>query len=384
MGASFVTLAQSPQTQKDESQVKQSSNDSLVDGIQWSTWSDRDGLLSGARLILPEGGVHPGQPVVVEYRLKNVSAETKKFSCFIRSNWQYITLESRNRIRDMGIDSSDRSIEVTIEPGKEFVATSHRATIDTRGLAPGDYQVALGSAFWLPAADKPGAKVEIPHRGTIPLTILGESKVSPNSTLDNTIHWGDTISGLRLGAKFRSGASNFAVGDVVEADLWIANVTSQPIECSIRLPHPMDGWLFNVENDLGDTIMLERPPMISSPLAQQFYKLRLAPGEVKALTGDRVEGQPDPFAGRRAKFEIASGKGDQGWGDPSIKGRLVTQNGNYSVIYNVMLERPDIPGLRIELDTGNYPFTVGQTRVDPRAARILDEATDKSILWVNP
>jgi hypothetical protein len=165
---------------------------------------------------------------------------------------------------------------------------------------------------------------------------------------------------LRLGAKFQNITNRFTVGDVVEADLWIANVTNQPINLSIRLPHPMDGWLFNIENDHGDTIMLDRPPMISNPLPQQFYEVKLAPGEVKALTGDRIENQPEAFAGRRAKFEIVNKKEDQGWGDFTINGRLVTQDGNYSVIYNVMLERPDIPGLRTELDTGNYPFTVGR------------------------
>ncbi len=130
--------------------------------------------------------------------------------------------------------------------------------------------------------------------------------------------------------------------------------------------------------------MLDRPPMISSPLPQQFYEVKLAPGEVKQLTGDRIEGQPDKFAGRRAKFEIVSKKENQGWGDYTIKGRLVTQTGNYSVIYNVMLERPDIPGLRIELDTGNYPFTVGQLFFNPSETHLLDEATEKSILWGEP
>ncbi len=174
MGASYLSLAQSPQPHNEEAQVTEPSKDSLVDGVQWSTWGDHDGLLSGARLILPEGGVQPGQSVVVEYRLKNVSKETKKFTCYVRSNWQYITLESNNRIRDMGIDSSDQSIEITIEPGKEYVAKSHTATIDTRGLSSGDYQVALGSAFWLPDKENPRAKVEIPHRGSLALTILGE------------------------------------------------------------------------------------------------------------------------------------------------------------------------------------------------------------------
>ncbi len=384
MGASFVSLAQNPPTQKIQSQVNEPYKDALANSIQWSTCDDRDGLLSGARLILPEGGVHTGQPAIVEYRLKNVSTETKKLTCFVRSSWQFLTLASQNRIRDMGIDPSDQSIEIALEPGEEYVATSHTATIDTQGLPPGNYQVALGSAFWIPDADNPGAKVEIPQRGSLLLTIPGTTDEATNRALDRSVHWGEAISGLRLGVKFRIPTKSFTVGDVVEADLWIANVNDHAIKCSIRLPHPMDGWLFNVENHLGDTILLEQPPMISSPLPQQFYELKLAPGEVKALTGDRAEGQSDAIAGRPAKFAIVSNKEGQGWGDDTIKGRLIADSGNFSAIFKVILERPDVPGLRIELDTGNCSFTVGKPLFDARATRVLDESTDKSILWGEP
>lgn len=392
MGASIASFAQSRQTPEDEPRVNQSDEVPLVDGIQWSTWGECDGLLSGARLISPEGGVHPGQPVVVEYRLKNVAAETRTLTCYIRDSWKYITLGSKNRISDLGFGISDKPTEITIEPGQEYVAASHTATIDTRGLSPGDYQVALGSAFYYPVEE--GGKSEIPHRGSISLTILGEPKAPASRPLDKSIHWGDAIAGLSLGAKFYISNNGFAVDEVVEADLWVANVTSQEIECSILLPHPMDGWLFNVENDLGDTIMLERPPRFSSPFPQQFYKLKLAAGEVKALTGDRIEGQPDAFAGPRAKFEVASKENDGGWADYTIKGRLVSQGGDYSAIYNVTLERPDIPGLRIELDTANVPFTVSKPSTDGpavepadilvegnrKAAENLDKASDTGVL----
>ncbi len=381
IGASLVALAQCPPIMNDHAHWNQPAKESLLDGIQWSTWGDRDGLLSGARLILPEGGVHPGQPVVVEYRLKNVSSVTKKFACYVRGNWQYITLESQNRIRDMGIDTADQPIEISLEAGKEYIASLHTAKIDTRGLLPGEYQVALGSAFYCPDLDHAGVKHEIPHRGSLPLIILGEPNATPPRPLDQSIHWGDAIAGLKLGAKFHGPASKIALGGTVEADLLIANVTNQAIECSIRLPHPMDGWLLNVKNHLGETIMLERPPFVSIYSRQEFFSLKLAPGEARALTGDRIEGQPAAFAGRSAKFEIVSEKEDQGSGDPLIKERLVTQGGNFSVTYNITIERPDIPGLRIELDTGNCPFTVGPPHVDPLAARMLDEATDNSILW---
>lgn len=358
MWASLVALAQSPPTKIDEPVANVSRDHPLEEGIQWSTWGAKDGLLSGARLLLPEGGVQPGQPVTVEYRLKNVSTEPKKLNCYVRKNWDYITLETNNFLRDMGINSSDEAIEINIEPGKEYVLTSHTATIDTTGLLPGEYHVALGTAFYYPDAKASGTKHEIPHRGSMTFKVLGEAHSVVAQSLDKSIHWGEAILGLRLGAKFSNATNSFAVGDVVESDLWIANVSEKTIECSIRLPHPSDGCWLSVTNDQGEPILLEREPLISIPFPQEFYKLTLAPGEVKPLTGDRIEGQPDDFAGRRAKFKIVSKIVDRAVTDYTIKEHLVTDGGNYSAKYHVVLERPDVPGLRIELDTGDVSFAV--------------------------
>lgn len=360
MWASLVAFAQSPPTKIDEPVANVSKDNPLDDGIQWSTWGEQDGLLSGARLILLDGGVQPGQPVTVEYRLKNVSTEPKKLNCYVRKNWDYITLESKNFLRDMGINSSDETIEINIEPGREYVLTSHTATIDTTGLLPGEYHVALGTAFYYPDAKNSGIKHEIPHRGSITFKVLGEANPAVAQSLDKSIHWGESISGLRLGAKFYNVTNSFAVGDIVETDLWIANVSEKTIECSIRLPHPSDGWWVNVENDQGEAILLEREPLISIPFPQEFYKLTLAPGKVKLLTGDRIEGQPDDFSRRRAKFKIVSKIVDRGVTDYTIKEHLVTEGGDYSAKYHVILERPDVPGLRIELDTSDVLFTVSK------------------------
>lgn len=358
MWASLVALAQSPPTKVDEPVANVSQDHPLEDGIQWSTWGAQDGLLSGARLLMPEGGVQPGQTITVEYRLKNVSTEPKKLNCYVRKNWDYITLETKNFLRDMGINSSDETIEINIEPGKEYVLTSHTATIDTTGLLPGEYHVALGTAFYYPDSKAPGTKHEIPHRGSMPFKVLGEANANVAQSLDKSIHWGEAILGLRLGAKFSNATNSFDVGDVVESDLWLANVSEKTIECSIRLPHPSDGWWLNIANDQGEPILLEREPLLDIPFPQEFYKLTLAPGEVKPLTGDRIEGQPEKFAGRRAKFKIVSKIVDRGVTDFSIKEHLVTEGGNYSARYHVVLERPDVPGLRIELATSNVPFAV--------------------------
>lgn len=369
-----VTVKRGAQTLVDISLSQSKPNsENLDDGIQWSTFGPDHGLLSGAILVLPSGGVHPGQPVAVEYRLKNVSTETKKLTIYVRGNREHITLGKDNRLTDSGIGTADEPIDITLDPGKEYVATSHQASIDTHGLAPGDYHVALGSAFFLADEVNPNAKREIPHRGSMRLQILAQPEtVMP---LRKDIHWGKPVSGLRLGAKFRGNSSNFPIGSVVAADLWLTNVTNHAIDCSILLPHPMDGWLFNIENQLGDTIMLERPPMFSVFSPQEFFVIKLAPGEIKQITGERSEGNSDKVAGPSAKFEIVTTKENLDWGDHTIKGRLVTQGGDYSAIFNVTLQQPNVPHVRIQLETDNCPFTVGQPAPDRAAAQVLDEAT---------
>lgn len=381
MWVSLVTMAQPPQSNTQESTTTTSRGNQKDDEIQWSTFGPNDGLLSGARLIIPNDGVTSGQPVVVEYRLKNVSSESKKLTCFIRGNREHLVIDCNNCICDIGVGIPDTSIEITIDPGSEYVANSHLATIDTHGLSPGKYQVALGSAFFLSDETNPTTKREIPHRGSVSFTIVGKSDTTTALTLDNQIQWGRTVSGLRLGAKFRAPAMNFAVGDVAKADLWIANVTTQPIEFSVRLPHPMDGWLFNIKNHLGENIMLERPPLISIPFPQDFYHIKLAPGEAKVLTSERIEGQSNVFACSPAAFEIVSKSDSQTWGDNSIRAHLVARGGAYSANINVLIDRPNVPGLHIELETGNCLFTVGESFAMTAAPRILDEETDRSILW---
>ena len=356
------------------------------DGIQWSTWGDRDGLLSGVRLILPEGGLKAGQPLVVEYRLANVSKESKTFKCYLTKAGSWVAL-GRDQCLRGDLDWKGETTTLTLEPGEVFVDSAHRVSIDTTGLEPGEYQVALGSAFHYPDEAQPGSTHEIPHRGRISFTLAGESKTMLRPLPSSDIHWGKPIAGLQLGARFVGDARSFAIGQTVQADLFIANATNRPIECSLRLPHPADGWLFNVENQDGDTIMLQRPPLNSIPHPQQFFTLRLAPGEVRALTGPPAPTRDEELAGPRAKWEIADSEADRAtWSYHAIQGRLITQGGNYSAIFEVQLDLQEIPGVRVSLDSGNVSFTVASADNPPLsgAPKVLDEATDRSILWGPP
>ncbi len=332
--------------------------DRLGDGFQWSRWGDKDGLLSGARLILPDGGLKPGQPLVVEYRLANVSKEKKTLTCYLNKGMQFASLGYGNRISGFGLDRQREPVTLTIESGDVFVDTEHVVSIDTTGLEPGEYQAALGSAFFYPDSVEPNTTHEIPHRGSIPFTIVGESTLKINELPKSDIHWGSPIAGLQVGARFPVDPNAIAIGESVEADLFVANVSSQPIECSVALPHPRDGWLFNVEDSNGNTIMLQRPIPFSSPFPQEYVQLKLAPGEVTLLTNDQDK-REGTQSRPRPKFEIEDTEIEvHGWSDNTIKGRLVTQGGQYSAIFDIVIVRLEIPSLRLELDSGNIPFKV--------------------------
>lgn len=218
--------------------------DRLGDDVQWSTWGDKDGLLSGARLILPEGGLKVGEPLVVEYRLANVSTETKTIQCLLNSGTRYATLGSGNRFLDgFGLGRQAEPVTLSLKPSEVFEDTQHLVSIDTTGLQPGKYYVSLGSAFFYPDATENNTTLEIPHRGSIPLTLLGTSTVNTSELPKSNIHWGQSVAGLRFGAQWADHQGAYANGDIVEADLFVANATDQPVEVTVRLPHPGDGWM---------------------------------------------------------------------------------------------------------------------------------------------
>jgi len=150
--------------------------------------------------------------------------------------------------------------------------------------------------------------------------------------------------------------------------LFVANATDQPMDASVQLPHPGDGWRFNVEDNDGSSRMFVRttPKDFDSP--QRSIRLKLAPGEVAPITGDgiRVSFFPDSTIEAsvttvpRAKFQIVSSENEskQDHLDHTVNGKLASQGGDYSATFEITLKRPDIPSLRLELATPSVPFVV--------------------------
>ena len=364
---SLLTVSLAAWGQSQKSEQKQAEVD-----IQWSTSGDKDGLLSGLRIIRPESELMPGQPLVVEYRLTNVSKETKKLKCYLNKGMQFTSLSHGNRISGYA-ERQREPVTIEIEPGGVFIDQEHLVSIDTTGLEPGKYHAALGSGFYYSDSLDPNVIHEIPHRGSIPFTIVGESTLKIIELPKSDIHWGTPIAGLQVGAKFVGDPNAIAIGESVEADLFVANVTSQPIECSVALPHISHGWLFSVMDSNGSAIDLDGPfPLIHSPFPERrVIPFTLAPGEVSPITVDELPLRSRPsFATSRTTQRYltwpsgADLAGSTTWPKYSIYS-LMTQGGAYSATFHVTLIRPELLNLRLELDSGSVPFYVGRQEQKP-------------------
>lgn len=350
--------------------------DRLGDGIQWSEWGDDDGLLSGARLLLPPDGLSAGEPLIVEYRLANVSDEAKALNWLPNKQMQLTAIGPGNVIGGFSIGREREAQVLKLKPGDVFVNRDRTLQIDTTGLPAGDYRAALGSAFFYPDEEDHSITHNVPHRGQLPFRLSSREKSGIHSLPKDGIRWGQPVAGLSLGAKWATDGNSFASGEIVEAHLFVANATDRPIRCSVELPHYMDGWLFNVEDADGSTMLLKRAPMFSIPGIPRYVPLELEPGESVALTSEPVKLAHSRFASddlsesqlKPARFVVNAHTDDSTatWPDyanPCPK--LISAGGLYQSIFAVTLHRLDIPGLRIDVVSAAVPFAVG---ADPNTA----------------
>ncbi|TWU58990.1 Regulatory protein BlaR1 [Rubripirellula tenax] len=362
--------------------------DRLGDGVQWSMWGDRDGLLSGARLILPEGGLKSGDPLMVEYRLANVSGETKSLDCYLNDGMQFPSVDSNNRISGVGLASQEGTTTLTLQPGEVFVDTEHVVSIDTTGLSPGQYTADLRSAFYVPDETDKNTTHEIPHRGALPFTLLGELSPKQSVLPENNIHWGQDVAGLQLGASWAHEQAHFEIGSNVEADLFVANVSDQPLECSVELPHPGDGWNFNVAALAGSKDKFQRAFPIDFYSPVRYIHLKLTSGQVARITGDdqlvSLSADPDDHASPTSlplpQFLVVGTlkKAEQIAGEQNYLATLTPAGGRYQAVFDVTLHRADIPNLRLELNTEGVPFSVAGPDWKPIVLQSPDSSADVS------
>lgn len=346
----------------------------LGDGIQWSMWGDKDGWLSGARLVLPEDGLKPGDPLVIEYRLANVSTKTQTIPLKPHRGADMHDLHSGNQLRFSlnGVNSAPQPL--TVKPGEVYVDAENRVSLDTTVLPPGDYTVVLDSAFYYPDEEKADVTHNIPHRGSLKFRLRGESTEKRTLLPASKIHWGEPVAGLQMGAKWVADQNAYAIGATIVADLYIANVSDREVTCSVHLPHLGDGWLYNVYDETDSSTVLKRHAFYLSVKAiPRFIPLKLAPGAITRITGKGVkismspvglEEEPTETTMTQPQFKIVADakQTDKELPDytnyTNLRGRLESRGGEYKAVFQVTMSRPDMPIYRLALNTGAVPFAV--------------------------
>ncbi len=128
---------QDPDSAQNDSPPSIIKTQELDKSIQWSTYGDIDGLLSGARVVVPAHGLKTGEPLVVEYRLANVSGSPKSIQYLPMKSIEFPTLERNNRLTCVMISWEDEPIEITLQPWEVYVESKRTLKIDTTGLSAG-------------------------------------------------------------------------------------------------------------------------------------------------------------------------------------------------------------------------------------------------------
>ena len=105
-----------------------------IENIMWSK-KNRNGLVAGAKLLSATGKLEPGDPVVVQFVLKNDSDKEQTF--VLRASDSLPTLGANNRLELNVVGSSQNTFQHTLKPGEILEKRQYRVTVDTTGMPPG-------------------------------------------------------------------------------------------------------------------------------------------------------------------------------------------------------------------------------------------------------
>ncbi|HSG73008.1 MAG TPA: hypothetical protein VLA12_21525, partial [Planctomycetaceae bacterium] len=328
-----------------------------------------DGFRSGARLVAKDGRITAGEPLEIQYLLKNETDIAQSLD-LVRSSPAFPSLEEGNRIDLSLFPAHEKPQTRTLQAGEVWDDSQNRDSIDTTGFPAGTYVVSVDSFFLRPDPEDSNRKSGIPIRGSISVVIESEkstrSEPDPETIVtQDDIAWGKPVAGVQVGSRFVGEAREFAIPSDPQIQLFVRNVTRTPIEVDVMLPHSNDGWLLNMENDRGEHVMLARTP-IDLFWAEQSYRMTLAQSETIPITGAERTVNFGPTNIKHATFGIAKEKPSEGLWNGGV---LITNGGQYKSKLTVSLKRVDMPGLRLRLDAAALAFQVNGPELKEEDAR---------------
>lgn len=325
---------------------------------------DQHGLIAGARVLSATGKLQPGDPIVVEFVLKNTSDEEKTIVINGHSD-TYPTLGSGNRIELNILSNSQQRNQYKLEPGETLKKRQYRVTVSTEGLPPGDYNITANSAFWLRKDKNSGTGVG--HGKPIPVNIGGDKPALtlPKEVDDPAvkIHWGKPTAGLILGARFPMGKASWVNGDDIETELFLFNVSDEPIKVELEFPPSPADWNVHLTHESGNYVRLNstwRSGM--SPTVRRL--VTLDPHQQIKVTGIESDistggGKPSKHLIPNPAIRLLAEKTEPLPGHPK---QLIGGEGKYEFHTSITARRSALHDITTVISAAPVPLTVNEKK----------------------
>lgn len=326
---------------------------------------ERYGWQVGAKLLSATGKLLPGDPVVIQFVLKNVSDQQQTVVIQQYEN-THPTLGAGNRIALNIMGSSQRRYQHILGPGEILENRQYRVTVSTAGLPPGVYSADTQPAFWTSDPGKPNTGTGIGRNIPVPF-VLGDpdaktlSEIPAADSEPERIYWGEPVAGLVVGMRLPNGFRVWPSDSRIEAQMFVRNLSQAPIEFEYEIPALVD-WNMSVTSTDGKSVRLDHV-WYTGMRPQVKRKLTLAPEEQAALTGvewevrtqrlDKIESGLQRVPG--PTLQILKQKTEFEPGDPK---RLITTQGDYQWSAYVTVHQTRVKDLSMVIGSRPVPFSI--------------------------
>lgn len=344
--------------------------------IVWGV--SRDGLVAGAKLLSATGILQPGDPVVVQFVLKNATDEEKTV-VLQQFGGSHPVLGENNRFELNLIGNSQQKHQHTIQPGKILDERQYRVNVVTTGMPPGEYRITSSSAFWMVKEGKSNGSTGIPFRKEIPFTLgTSDSATVQEPPIANEpkkrIYWGKPVANLVLGMRFPEGRESWPNDGVdIEGQLFLFNACSEPIDLTYELPPTPADWNMHVTSRDHDKRVKLDSTWYSGLELRRTREITLKPGQSIPVTGVREKvstGGENPATEMIGgpELRITKNKTEFKYGDPK---RLIGQTGRFEFNSALTINVNGLTDLVVVASCKPVPFAVFDAPPSSRSGKFV-------------
>ncbi|HBE69744.1 MAG TPA: hypothetical protein DDW52_16485 [Planctomycetaceae bacterium] len=298
----LLFLDQSAAAQRKRERDDNSNNAWLQGPIVWNQAENADGLLVGVRMHPSDGKLRVGQPLEIQYVLKNCTERTVELTLTSPVKAFSFDLRSGNTLMSTGRTQSAELFPTRIASGEVFDEKSRRTTIQTLGLPEGEYVLPILNVLSVSTPKNRTTSRSIGFAKDLRFQIEGpdttqKSEADSGATKeDQAVFWGEEIAGVQLGAQLvqlqegdyagRSGP--FHINEEMELQLRIRNSSSKAATLEISQPPSGQTWRLTINDPAGRPKNVERPERTSYEFRPNI-RLHLDPGESQKFTSTPVK-----------------------------------------------------------------------------------------------